>query len=224
MADTLYELLELSRNASPDAIHASYQRLHAQHTSLVAQGDDNATNHLVALREAYYTLSDPERRKRYDLRLAVRETGGDVAHGQHTSFWRPILIILAIALLGLGYEKYDNGRELARLATEKAAHEARQLELAKQQAQEARIAAEQAVAQQRTADMIERTNRDRDIAYANQVTRDLQRAEAQSRLEQQRAEQARIRDEQQRQREAAIQLAREKAYLRHLEIENRRRY
>lgn len=67
---TLYDILGLSRDASPDEIRAAYRALAKQyHPDLVRQAD-RETQHLAeerlkAINEAYTTLSDPVSRARY---------------------------------------------------------------------------------------------------------------------------------------------------------------
>ncbi|NUM45400.1 MAG: J domain-containing protein [Anaerolineales bacterium] len=67
---TLYDILGLTRDASPDEIRAAYRALAKQyHPDLVRQAD-RETQHLAeerlkAINEAYTTLSDPVARARY---------------------------------------------------------------------------------------------------------------------------------------------------------------
>lgn len=66
MGTTLYDLLEVSQNASQETITLSYQRLHGIYSACTDSENESATNQLIALREAFQTLSNPEKRKRYD--------------------------------------------------------------------------------------------------------------------------------------------------------------
>lgn len=229
MSKDFYALLEISTSASSEAIKANYQRLQARYAALAAQGDEDATNFLIALREAYGTLADPERRRRYDERLVARTAepvAGEAARG---GIMKWLVLLAIIGATSVGFARYQteqeklrlqHERELALAAEQKAAAEE------KRRANEERLAEQQAERQrQRDADM-ERAQRERDIAYGNQVSRNIQQAESQARYEKQRDEQRQARLEQEREREQKLeterQLAREKAYLRQVEAENNR--
>lgn len=71
MKKSLYDILELSRLASAEAVQAAYERLSSALTPKVEAGDDDARTRLVGVREAYSTLSDPAKRALYDVRLAA---------------------------------------------------------------------------------------------------------------------------------------------------------
>lgn len=220
MANTLYDLLEISQSAGPEAIAAGYRRLHERHAEQAGAGDEDATNRLIALREAYATLSDPERRQRYDARLAAREAGDGAS--PPAPFVRWLLIAAVLGAGGVGYAKYRAEQEKARLERERTVAAAQAAELEAQKEYEEKLAAARAEQQRRRDLADDRASRERDIAYANQVTRNLQRAETQARWEQQREEQQKANVERQQQYDAERQLAREKAYLRKLEAENAR--
>ncbi|MCA9072558.1 MAG: molecular chaperone DnaJ [Planctomycetaceae bacterium] len=61
-----YEVLEVSREASPDQIKKSYKKLAVQFHPDRNPGDDTASVRFKEVAEAYEILSDPERRSRYD--------------------------------------------------------------------------------------------------------------------------------------------------------------
>ncbi|KAB2924223.1 MAG: DnaJ domain-containing protein [Dechloromonas sp.] len=236
MANSLYDLLEVNQSASPEAIQASYKRLYAKQVELAAKGNEDATNYLVALRDAFGTLSDADKRRRYDERLAAKETPLEMQEVTAQFIRKPIFALLALVIAGLILAGYRANLERTRLETERvrlelerslsAAREAEQkLELARQESQ-ARLAAERAENQRRRDEATELANRERDMAYANQVSRNLERAEAENlrkkEREEQRETQRREQAERQRLQDAERQLAREKAYLRQVEQENRR--
>jgi len=91
-ADDYYEVIQISPNAEPETIHRVYrllaQRLHPDNTET---GDESRFR---ALSDAYQTISDPERRVRYDvahqqrrqdrwrLASAGAETGNEFEHGR----------------------------------------------------------------------------------------------------------------------------------------------
>ena len=227
MADTLYDLLEVNQSASSEAIAAGYKRLHDRYAELAARaGDEDATNRLIALREAYSTLSEPTRRQRYDASLAARESEAETSRVPGRPFVKLILIACVVGFFGITYKKYQTTQELARLDAERAVAAAKMAETEARKATEERIAAEQADRQQQRQEAIERANRERDIAYGNQISRNIERAEAESRRamlrEEQQKEQAKANAERQKEYEAERQLAREKAYLRQIEAEKSR--
>ncbi|MGH8674545.1 MAG: DnaJ domain-containing protein, partial [Burkholderiales bacterium] len=69
MPKTLYDILEVSRSASAEAIDASHQRLQADLQPKADAGSEDARIRLTAAREAYQTLSNPARRRLYDASL-----------------------------------------------------------------------------------------------------------------------------------------------------------
>lgn len=227
MANTLYDLLEVSTSASQESITVSYQRLHAHYAALQSgSAGEDATNHLIALREAYTTLSNTERRKAYDEKLAAR-AAAEVVHAAPPRSYASLLLLAAvIGICAFGYMKYQ--AEQASLEREKAAAAVRLAEIEAQQAREQeereRMAARQADYQRQQAESRERYERERDLAYGRQISRDIQRGEAMAVQEKQREEQRKLRDEQQRQYEAERRLAQDKATVRRMEAENNRRY
>lgn len=227
MANTLYDLLEVSTSASQESITVSYQRLHAHYAALQSSSDgEDATNRLIALREAYTTLSNAERRKAYDEKLAARAAAEVVQEAQPRSYISALLLAAVIGTSGLGYANYQSNREQAALEKERAAVRLAEIEAqrAREQEQSERMAARQADYQRQQAESRERYERERDLAYGRQISRDIQRGEAMVQQEKQREEQRKLRDEQQRQYEAERRLAQDKATVRRMEAENNRRY
>lgn len=73
MADrTLYDLLELSSKASPEAIRAAYERLALKFDPDRPENAANAGTRLQydAIKEAFFILGNPEKRRKYDARIA----------------------------------------------------------------------------------------------------------------------------------------------------------
>lgn len=229
MQKSLYDLLEVSTTASAESITISYQRLHAKFSELQASSEsEDATNHLIALREAYSTLSDPARRAAYDEKLAARSMAEQVPENQPNSYVKVFLVLALIGACGFGYAKYQSNlaQQLA-LEREKAATELRLAEIEAQRererAERERYAARQAESQREQEERRARYERERDIEYGRQISRDLQRQEASAQYEKQREEQRKLREEQQRQADAERRLAQDKATLRRIEAENSRR-
>ena len=63
---SLYEVLQVDKEASPEAIAASYQQIKARYNAQFDEGDLDARTNLTILQEAYDVLRSPERRKQYD--------------------------------------------------------------------------------------------------------------------------------------------------------------
>ena len=66
MAKDYYEILGVSKNASQDEIQAAYRRLVMQYHPDINKAPD-ATKKMAEINEAYDTLSDPEKRRKYDM-------------------------------------------------------------------------------------------------------------------------------------------------------------
>lgn len=224
MNKTLYDMLELSQSAPPEAVSAAYGRIRERLSGPASEGDEEARNRMIALREAHLILSDPLRRKRYDQDLQQRSAVAETASSPESSStaFRAVLVSLLVLALGLGYAKIRSDEEKARQMEERMALERQRLKVhAAERAFEERQASERAEAEQKRVEAQQRYERDRDLAYGNQVTRDLQNAERKLAQERQREQQAVAIAERQRVVEAERQLAREKAYLRQIENENR---
>lgn len=218
MANSLYDILEVSPTASPETIDASFKRLKNAFAPAAANGDEDATNRLIALKEAFNTLSDPARRRRYDDSLAVRASTSDgTSHGS-SGMLRWIVVLLLVGAVIFGYQRHRTEQERLRLQAEQTAAAARLAEIEAQRAEQLALQQqeERRRREQLQAEAIERYERERAISDGRQVARELERSEQRERQQQMQAER-------QRQLEAERQLARDKAYLRQLEAENRRR-
>ena len=71
MGKTLYDILEVSPSASPEAIAVAHKRLTEKYHPEHPRNQDNpdAFNLYKAVNDAFKTLSHPELRQRYDQRL-----------------------------------------------------------------------------------------------------------------------------------------------------------
>lgn len=83
MAKDYYDILGVSRNASQSDIQAAYRRLVMQYHPDINKSPD-ATKKMAEINEAYDALSDPEKRKKYDMYGQVG-TGADFG-GQQTYY------------------------------------------------------------------------------------------------------------------------------------------
>lgn len=66
---TLYQLLMVDPGVDDDVLTVVYRRL-VQRTNLAYEDDARRRERLSVLEQAYAVLHDPERRRRYDLRVA----------------------------------------------------------------------------------------------------------------------------------------------------------
>lgn len=143
---TLYDILEVSTSASLETIRAAYERLS---TINDPASESNASNkdarfQYEAIKDAFFTLSNPEKRALYDKKLAARSDTG-VRHVEVIdSFWTtPKLIVIGVIVLGLGGFYYKHQQEQSRLEAQKviAAAQAKEAEgKAKAETETARIA------------------------------------------------------------------------------------
>jgi colicin import membrane protein len=217
---TLYDVLQVSPEANSAVIRAAYENLSAA----VRGNDSDSDIRKKALDEAFFTLSNTDKRQRYDQRLADRMAIMDA--DTSSSRTKYLLILATLVACGFGYMKYSQNQENLRIERERIAAEVRKAALqAKQEEDERRADMErlrlerQAEQQQRYA--FEAARREADYAMrANSAADDRARREAASeQTSKQRSEQIALQNEQ---REAQRRLDRDKAYLRQLEIENSR--
>jgi curved DNA-binding protein CbpA len=227
-ARTLYELLEVSSNASPDAIRAAYERLipklDPDRPENVSKPDARIQHD--AVKDAFLTLSNPAKRAQYDKTLAARSQPAFQHVEVIEPFWTlPKLIVVALVVVVGGGYYYSAKKTEAKLAAEKAIATAKAKEAeekAKAEAAQARLEA-QAAQQQRAMD--ERQRREHEAAlrqFRTEQSANLRTEvarEQRERSERLRAESQQKRDESQATAAARQQAAREKAELCRMERE-----
>ena len=220
MNKSLYDILEVSASASPDAIRAAYERLSARLDPLASenQGKEEPRLAYEAVKDAFFTLSDPQKRARYD-----RSHGGRIepaiTHMEVVPpFWTlPKLILLAFVVLIGGAWYYKHKEAEARLAAERAIAEARAKEAeakAKADAEaatQARLLEQQEQARLRREAMtrheLEAARRNYEVERRRQDSTERYSQERQAREKQMRAD----REENQRQRAEAAAVAEARA-------------
>src|SRR5262245_65695235 len=79
MARNFYEVLGVTRDATPDEIKRAYRKAAREHHPDANDGDPQAEARFKELSVAYEVLSDPDKRQQYDLygEAAVGGPGGD---------------------------------------------------------------------------------------------------------------------------------------------------
>ena len=73
MKESLYDVLEVSRTASPEVIRAAYKSLVQRYHPDKNPDNPDAENLLKLINHAYETLSDPATRSAYDVMLTLEE-------------------------------------------------------------------------------------------------------------------------------------------------------
>ncbi len=83
-----YAILGLSRNATQDQIKKAYRDLARKHHPDMNQGDKRSEEKFKEIQHAYETLSDPEKRKTYDMfgtaGFGGQRPGGGGSYRQHS--------------------------------------------------------------------------------------------------------------------------------------------
>jgi molecular chaperone DnaJ len=76
MANNYYEILGVDKNATPDEIKKKYRKLAAKYHPDKNPGDKAAEEKFKEIAEAYDTLSDADKRKKYDWEQQMASQGG----------------------------------------------------------------------------------------------------------------------------------------------------
>jgi curved DNA-binding protein CbpA len=114
---TLYEILEVRQTASQETIRAAWERLSAQwDPSRPHNNDPAARTRYAAMRDAYLTLTNAEKRRAYDRRLrAVSRAPVQKKFGAV-----PKLAMVLLAALAIGGYNHSGKRDAPRYGSENA--------------------------------------------------------------------------------------------------------
>lgn len=117
---TLYEILQISQNASPEVMQAAYEKvLRRIEDERTAFSHDDTENRLKATREAYRVLSDPQRRAVYNQTLIPDDAeDSEEAPASEKSPVKAWVIAVSILLGGLGYYNIHLSNQRAAMAAE----------------------------------------------------------------------------------------------------------
>lgn len=218
---TLYDILQVSSEASPEVIKAAYERLSAS----ISGHDPDSDNRRKALDEAFITLGNSDKRQRYDQRLAGRMTTFE-KEDPHVSRTKYLLIGAILLACTFGYVKHKQNEENARIERERIAAEVRKAELQAQQEAEQRRAETERLRAEKQAEQQQRYAFERDRRESDYTVRLNAAAEERARREDESRRRTKERQaqltQQNEQREALRRLEREKALARQLESENSR--
>ena len=88
-APTHYDTLNVARNAPPEVIRAAYKVLAQKYHPDRNPGDAKAAEKMKAINAAYEVLSDAQKRREYDIRLNLQETGSQQRTQWHTQTQTP---------------------------------------------------------------------------------------------------------------------------------------
>jgi len=186
MAKTLYDILELSPSASREAIRAAYERLSTKFDPDLDEhrGLSDIRMRAEAIKEAFFTLGNPDARARYDRSLSSSSAVYAPSIPDLSPTWTmPKIILIVIALIAGGGWYLNNKHTEQKLATERAIAEARAKEAEAKAKAEAQAAEQERLALQRQREL----DRQRNI-QENRNRNDFERNRRQLDLDQRRQE------------------------------------
>lgn len=186
MARTLYDILEVSASASHEAIRAAYERLSRKFDPDLDEHRGNADVRLQyeAVKEAFFTLGNKEKRSRYDRGLVAPVDMGASLYPEQEAFWTmpKFFVLILAALVGAGFYMNHQHNE-KKLAAERAIAEARAKEA------EAKARAEAEAAEQERLALERQRELDRQRHYQESRTRsEFERSRRELEREQRRQE------------------------------------
>jgi curved DNA-binding protein CbpA len=159
---TLYEILEVRQTASHVAIRAAWERLSAQWDPVRPYNTDaEARTRYAAIKDAYSTLGNPQKRAAYDKRLNVTSKA-PVSTPSSAIPKFAVVFLAALAVAGYNYSDYSGKREQPRIDAAAAKDEVQEVE-SKAKIELAHLE-QQRERQQRLKDAGAREQREADLA------------------------------------------------------------
>lgn len=105
MAKNLYRVLEANEHASPETLSLLFEQKQARLQKAFDDGNSSAKEHLWALKHAYETLSDPEKRAAHDRLLSANTSPQiprrDTVQVKDGPSWKTSVMLLALLSAGL---------------------------------------------------------------------------------------------------------------------------
>lgn len=231
MKNTLYDVLEVSSSASPEAIQAAFERLRAAHLADLDRGEGGPENvaRFNLVKEAYQVLSSPQARASYDAKT-LGDEDGDVYLVEEASSrpWVKVAMVALVVIAG-GFYLNANSNEkaaIARVEAEKqrieaeAAAQQRKFDLLADREEEYRLARE--ARQQSLEERRQRAEQERAMRDAERYAAQSERAERDAKRAAERAERDAQREEERKRREAERE-ARQQQYDAQRRIEQEKR-
>lgn len=161
MARTLYDILEISPTASREAVRAAYERLSRKYDPDLDAHRGNADIRMraEAIKEAFFTLGNPEARARYDRSLVSASTAyGPNDPDRETTWTMPKILLIVVALVAGSGWYLNNKHTEQKLAAERAIAEARAKEAEAKAKAEAEAAEQERLALQRQRELDRQRN------------------------------------------------------------------
>ena len=169
---TLYDVLEVSNSASSETIVAAYERM-AEKFDPAKEANANKPHARVqfdAVKQAFLTLGDAEKRAQYDRKLMMRSFTPIRPVETLEPFWSvPKMIIVGVIVMGVSGFYFKHQKERARIEADKviAVAKAREAETkARAEAEGERMALQRERERERTERMEatqQRRERDADV-------------------------------------------------------------
>jgi curved DNA-binding protein CbpA len=224
---TLYEVLQVPRSASEEAIRSGYEmRLRG----LGASAAPEILAERTLVREAHAVLSDPLLRRAYDERLQSARSSVSpalaAAESSSPAWWKIALVALAAVAI-VGTWKHVSDQRVLRLVEESRAEEQRRLDAEAAERQKEETAQRQRETRESMQRESERRQREYEVRRW-ESQRDYERSATQYRtpdyrnqwaIEERRQEQERQRREQESVYRSQLEVERQRRYLEELERE-----
>jgi hypothetical protein len=111
---TLYDVLEVGRDAAPECIRAAYLHLSSRLRVSAALDADELRVRRLALDEAYFILINTERRRKYDEGLRLKDLQALASSYDPPALFPHALVLTTLVLAGGLYLYFDRVEEAGR--------------------------------------------------------------------------------------------------------------